>query len=51
MTFHFTADCTFEAKDLDDALQLLDDHFLYLMTEEQEGFELQFTGKMELKKT
>lgn len=46
--FHFIADCTFEAENIDDAMLNIADHFTYIVNNAL-GEELQFVGKMEIK--
>lgn len=47
MNFHFKADCTFEAKDLDGAFAALEGHFRNLQGEEYDGSLLE-SGSMNI---
>jgi len=50
LKFRLTADCTFYADSIDDAFNLLAEHFGYLQDTENSGCtELQFEGKIEIK--
>lgn len=48
-TFRCTADFTFEAEDIDDALNKIQEHILFVLSDEESGYkELQFVGKLEV---